>query len=76
MATIPEIKTNLFSFNTFRSPDKIDPTEKQIYFIEHPDISQSYFNSCPVYNPTSDKSSNEYTQFLESFDAYTSYKSI
>jgi len=76
MATIPEIKTNLFSFNTFRSPDKIDPTEKQIYFIEHPDISQSYFNSCPVYNPTSDKSSNEYTQFLESFDAYTSYRNI
>ena len=46
MATIPEIKTNLFSFSTFRSPDKIDPVEKELYFIEHPDLSQSYFNSC------------------------------
>ncbi len=76
MATIPEIKTNLFSFNTFRSPDKIDPTEKELYFIEHPDISQSYFNSCPIYNPSADKSANEYTQFLESFNAFNTYKKV
>lgn len=76
MAAIPEIKTNLFSFNTFRSPDKIDPTEKELYFIEHPDISQSYFNSCPIYNPSADKSANEYTRFLESFNAFTTYKKV
>ena len=76
MATIPEIKTNLFSFSTFRSPDKIDPVEKELYFIEHPDLSQSYFNSCPIYNPSADKSANEYTLFLSAFNAFTSYKEV
>lgn len=43
---IPKIKTNLFSFKTFRSPDKIDINEINNFFIQHPDITQSQFNFC------------------------------
>lgn len=35
------IKSDLFSFKTFRSPDRIDILEKNKFFIFHPNIKQS-----------------------------------
>lgn len=43
-AKAPKITTNLFSFKTFRSPDKIAYNEKNQFFISHPDLTQGTFN--------------------------------
>ena len=74
MAT-PKITTNLFSFKTFRSPDKIDFNEKEEYFIHHPDFSKSKFNQCPIPRgkEVNEKQLNE---FLSSFKPASSYKQI
>ncbi len=74
MATI-KITTNLFSFKTFRSPDKIDFNEKEEYFIHHPDFSKSKFNQCPILRG---KEGNEkqLNEFLNSFKPANSYKQI
>ncbi|MEN9326426.1 MAG: hypothetical protein RI943_847, partial [Bacteroidota bacterium] len=40
----PKITTNLFSFKTFRSPDKIAFNEKSEFFIYHPDLIKGLFN--------------------------------
>ncbi len=72
---IPKIKTNLFSFKTFRSPDKIDINEINEFFIQHPDITQSQFNQCPIRN---EDGSNEqdYNTFIAAFRPKNSYKEI
>jgi hypothetical protein len=72
---IPKIKTNLFSFKTFRSPDKIDINDINDFFIQHPDITQSQFNQCPIRN---EDGSNEqdYNTFVASFRPKSSYKEI
>ncbi len=71
----PPIKTNLFSFKTFRSPDKIDFNEKNQDFIHHPDITKSRFNQCPIprEGQTSDGSLND---FINSFKPVNNYKDI
>lgn len=43
-AKAPKITTNLFSFKTFRSPDKIAYNEINQFFISHPDLTQGTFN--------------------------------
>jgi len=72
---IPKIKTNLFSFKTFRSPDRIDINDINNFFIQHPDIIQSQFNQCPIRN---DDGSNEqeYNEFIARFRPASSYKEI
>lgn len=50
MAT-KQITTDLFSFKTFRSPDKLDYNDRNKSFIHHPNMSQSRFNNCPVPPP-------------------------
>lgn len=69
-----KIITNLFSFKTFRSPDKIDFNEKNEYFIHHPDISKSRFKCPPtVSEGVTEKQLNE---FIRSFKPASSYKEI
>lgn len=72
---IPKIKTNLFSFKTFRSPDKIDINEINNFFIQHPDLTLSAFKRCPVRNPDG---SNEqaYNEFIAQFRPASSHKEI
>lgn len=72
---LPPIKTNLFSFKTFRSPDKIDFTEKTEYFIHHPNITKSEFNKCPIPRGGMD-SSGSLHEFMSKFKPATSYKEI
>lgn len=72
---IPKIKTNLFSFKTFRSPDKIDINDINDFFIQHPDITQSQFNQCPIRNEDG-SNEKEYNEFLAKFRPASSYKEI
>ncbi|MCO5268828.1 MAG: hypothetical protein M9897_08035 [Brumimicrobium sp.] len=72
---IPKIKTNLFSFKTFRSPDKIDINEINEFFIQHPDITRSQFNQCPIRNEDG-SNEKEYNEFLGRFKPASSYKEI
>jgi len=74
MAT-QKITTNLFSFKTFRSPDKIDLNEKNEYFIHHPNISKSRFNQCPIPRGK-EGSEKQLNEFINSFKPATSYKEI
>lgn len=72
---IPKIKTNLFSFKTFRSPDKIDFNEKNEYFIHHPDVSKSRFNQCPIPRGK-EGSEKQLNAFINSLKPASSYKEI
>lgn len=69
-----KITTNLFSFKTFRSPDKIDFNEKNEYFIHHPDISKSRFK-CPS-TASKDVPEKQLNEFIRSFKPASSYKEI
>jgi len=68
------ITTNLFSFKTFRSPDKIDFNQKEEFFIHHPDITLSAFNQCPI--PEGNSSTDQLDKFLNKFKPAKSYKEI
>jgi hypothetical protein len=70
------IITTLFNFKTFRSPDKIEFTEKSKFFIHHPDISKSKFNRCPIPNLRDTPKQNGLTEFIASFKPASSYKEI
>ena len=76
MAKIQPITTTLFSFKTFRSPDKIDSNEKSTFFIHHPDISKSKFNSCPIPSAQDRPDKNSLTEFISSLKPANSYKEI
>lgn len=67
--------TALFSFKTFRSPDRIAPYEITPFFVQHPDIASSYFNKCPVINASMDND-NEYEQFVSGINSMSSYKEV
>ncbi len=71
----PPITTNLFSFKTFRSPDKIAFNEKDEFFIHHLDVSKSGFNKCPV-PKDGDSSDDVWLEFLDGFKPSISYKEI
>jgi hypothetical protein len=75
MTTKKPITTNLFSFATFRSPDKIDFNDRNEFFIHHPDISKSRFNQCPVPN-SKEGSEKQLTEFINSFKPANSYKQV
>lgn len=47
----PEITTNLFSFRTFRSPDKINPVDKELFFIYYPSVLQDLFAEYEIPRP-------------------------
>lgn len=69
------ITTNLFSFKTFRSPDKIDFTEKEEFFIHHPDVTLSAFNKCPIPRE-GEGSTDQLSAFINSFKPLRNYKEI
>ena len=69
-----KITMNLFSFKTFRSPDKIDFNEKNEYFIHHPNISKSRFK-CPS-TAGKDVPEKQLNEFIRSFKPASSYKEI
>jgi len=74
MAKAPAITTNIMSFKTFRSPDKISYTDAQEFFIHHPNLSLSKFNKCPV--PQGDRNEKVWLEFLAGFKAATNYRQI
>lgn len=76
MAKSKPITTTLFNFKTFRSPDKIEFTEKSKFFIHHPDISKSKFNRCPIPNLKETPKQNSLTEFIASFKPASSFKEI
>lgn len=74
MAT-KKITTSLFSFKTFRSPDKIDYNDRKVYFIEHPNFSKSKFYNSPFAN-AKENSEKQISVFINSFKPASSYKEI
>lgn len=70
------ITTNIMSFKTFRSPDKIDYNERNEFFIHHPNLSKSRFNKCPVPNTKRNTKENPFLEFLNSFESVGSYRDI
>lgn len=71
----PKITTNLFSFKTFRSPDKISFNEKNQFFIYHPDPTQEIFNEAFLLNSNSKKKSLE-TDVKNSLNPIKHYREI
>ena len=74
MAT-KKITTNLFSFKTFRSPDKIDFNDKNEYFIHHPDVTKRSFNKCPL-PQGKEGSEKQLNEFIRSLKPVNSYKEL
>jgi hypothetical protein len=75
MANSNPIKSDIFRFITFRSPEHLSFETKDKRFVTHPDLSQSVINSCPV--PTSGAAeSSIFTQFLNQFPQSNSYQEI
>jgi hypothetical protein len=75
MAELKPITTNLFSFKTFRSPDKIDFNEKEEFFIHHPNVTLSAFNKCPIPEDNGG-STGQLDAFMRGFKPLRSYKEI
>lgn len=69
------ITTNLFSFKTFRSPDKIDFNKRDEYFIHHPDVTRSLFNKCPIRNEDG-VAHDRLKVFMASFKPAESYREV
>lgn len=74
-AKAPKITTNLFSFKTFRSPDKINPNKKELFFIYYPTLLQNLFAEYEIPNPETD-SQEQYQSFLSNLNPIKSYKEI
>ena len=60
MTQTTPIKSNLFSFKTFRSPDRLDLRKRNLYFIHHPNLESSLIRRCP-------KNEKEFTSFIKAF---------
>ena|SRR5690554_4685294 len=78
----PKIQKSLFSFKTFRSPDRNDLT-KSIYHIYHPDFTKSKFYNCKeVIGRTEDeeeeedKSVNQTSDFIKTLNPINDYRQI
>jgi hypothetical protein len=75
MANSAPIKSDIFRFVTFRSPEHLSFDTKDKRFVIHPDLTQSVINSCPV--PTSGSvEPGIFTQFLNQFPQSNSYQEI
>ena len=67
-----DITEKLFSFKTFRSPDRIGEADKLLLFIRHPNFSGSPFYNCPQSNG----SSSDYRSFMNGLAPVSSYRSL
>lgn len=68
-----DIKEYLFSFKTFRSPNRIGEGDKRTLFIQHPNFSNSVFNQCPVKGVSTQ---SNYTTFMNQLNPATSYNAL
>ena len=74
----PKIKKSLFSFKTFRSPNRRILTDNK-YYIYHPDFSKSRFYNCKdkIKQLDISKSNNEQiVEFIETLEPINNYKLI
>lgn len=67
-------QTTLFNFKTFRSPDRIDENQKDKYFINHPDFSESQF--CQVGVANADGSILKPDMLMTNLNPATSYTQL
>jgi hypothetical protein len=75
MANSTPIKSDIFRFVTFRSPEHLSFETRDKRFVIHPDLSQSIINSCPL--PTSGSNEPEiFAHFLNQFPQSNSYQQI
>lgn len=74
-AKAPKITTNLFSFKTFRSPDKIAYNQKKQFFIYHPDLTQGLFNQDFLLK-TDEKDRKQYEDFIKNLNPVKHYREI
>ncbi len=63
------IRSDLFRFVTFRSPNLIKPKARFGQFIFHPDFSKSYFHDCP-------QNESQLKERLKNFSAFSSYREV
>lgn len=66
-----QLKENLFSFKTFRSPDKIGNEKKTQLFIQHPDMKSSVFEQCPI--KEGKNRSSDYDNFMKQLEPLMTY---
>ncbi|MBR4647267.1 MAG: hypothetical protein IKO75_09170 [Bacteroidales bacterium] len=69
-----QIKENLFSFKTFRSPDRIGEIEKNLLFARHPNMEKSVFNQCPM--KRDGDGDTDYEIFMKQLEPIASYKEL
>ncbi len=74
-STAPKITTNLFSFKTFRSPDKIAYSQKNQFFIHHPDLEEAIFNPVQLSNIDETKKI-QHDDFIKRLKPIKHYKEI
>jgi hypothetical protein len=74
-AKAPKITTNLFSFKTFRSPDKIAYNEINQFFISHPDLTQGVFNEAFLLD-TDEKNKAKHEDIIKNLQPVKHYRVI
>lgn len=71
----PAIKTDLFRFVTFRSPEELTYQDKKIRFVLHPDLTASVIKSCPV-PPRGVEDLAEFNEYLTTFPSYATKEDV
>lgn len=75
-AKAPKITTNLFSFKTFRSPDKIAYNKINQFFISHPDLTQGTFNEAFLLETDEKKKAKDVIKNLKPVRHYKEIRAI
>ncbi len=66
--TTPPIKTDLFRFVTFRSPEELTYQNKSLRFVLHPNFDESELNSCPVLS--AERNQQDFASFVANFPKF------
>lgn len=75
-AKAPKITTNLFSFKTFRSPDKISYNEKKQFFIYYPEtLEQGRFNLDLLLNKN-ESNKSQIDTFINNLKPLKNYREV
>lgn len=75
MAQSPPIKTDLFRFVTFRSPEEFSADEHETRFVTHPNLQSSLILSCPV--PEEGQTGTEaFVNYLQTFPQYATKQDL
>ncbi|MFT6923145.1 MAG: hypothetical protein ACJA1C_002155 [Crocinitomicaceae bacterium] len=70
--TPPPIKTDLFRFVTFRSPEELTYQDKALRFVIHPNIDESIVRQCPV----ADGDPDSWNDFIGEFPQFENKNSL